>query len=38
LAEAVEQWPYPQADGAHLETFMQRLIINSRMAAEGVRF
>ena len=38
LAEVVEQWPYPREDRAHLETFMQRLIINSRMAAEGVRF
>lgn len=37
LAEVVEQWPYPREENALLETFMQRLIINSRMAAEGVR-
>lgn len=37
LAEAMEQWPYPSGDNGRLESFMQRLIQSSRMAAEGFR-
>ena len=37
LAEAMEQWPYPAGEGGCLESFMQRLIQSSRMAAEGFR-
>lgn len=37
LAEALEQWPYPTGDSGRLESFMQRLIQSSRMAAEGFR-
>lgn len=35
LAEAMEQWPYPAGEDGCLESFMQRLIQSSRMAAEG---
>lgn len=37
LAEALEQWPYPAGEDGCLESFMQRLIRSSRMAAEGFR-
>lgn len=37
LAEAMEQWPYPTGENGRLESFMQRLIQSSRMAAEGFR-
>ncbi|MFA7317571.1 MAG: P-loop NTPase [Sulfuricella sp.] len=33
LAEAVDQWPYPDGEGGQLESFMQRLIQTSRAAA-----
>ncbi|MGE5027789.1 MAG: AAA family ATPase [Betaproteobacteria bacterium] len=37
LAESLEQWPYPTNGDGCLESFMQRLIQSSRMAAEGFR-
>lgn len=38
LAEVVEQWPCSRDDGGRLEGFMQRLIQNSRMAAQDLHF
>lgn len=35
LAEVMEQWPYPGEDEGRLEVFMQRLIHNSRITAQG---
>lgn len=32
MAEAVDQWPYPAGDSGRIESFMQRLIENSRRA------
>ncbi len=37
LAEAMELWPYPAGENGRLESFMQRLIQSSRMAAQGFR-
>lgn len=37
LAEVIDQWPHPTGENGRLESFMQRLIISSRMAAEGFR-
>jgi flagellar biosynthesis protein FlhG len=37
LAESIDQWPYPTEHNQRLDSFIQRLIINSRMAAEGLR-
>ncbi|MGD9786933.1 MAG: AAA family ATPase [Sulfuricellaceae bacterium] len=37
LAEAVDEWPYPQDDNSRLDSFMQRLIMNSRLTAECTR-
>lgn len=37
LAETMEQWPQPAGESGRLESFMQRLIQSSRMAAEGFR-
>jgi flagellar biosynthesis protein FlhG len=38
LAEVVEQWPCSRDDSSRLEGFMQRLIHNSRMAAQDLHF
>lgn len=37
LAEAVDRWPHPKDDSGRLDTFLQRLIISSRMTEQGVR-
>lgn len=37
LAETMEQWPQPSGEDGCLESFMQRLIQSSRIAAEGFR-
>lgn len=36
LAESIEHWPYPSDDDGRIESFMQRLIIGSRLNRESV--
>ena len=38
LAAHIEQWPYPRDDAGRLETFVNKLVITSRLTAEGMRF
>lgn len=35
MAEVVDQWPYPSGDSGQIESFMQRLIVSSRMNQEA---
>lgn len=35
LAERIEEWPYPADDAGRLETFLHKLVITSRLTAEG---
>lgn len=35
MAEAVDQWPYPPGDSGRIESFMQRLIVSSRLTQEA---
>lgn len=35
MAEAVDQWPYPPGDSGRIESFMQRLIVSSRLTREA---
>jgi hypothetical protein len=34
MAEAVDQWLYPQGDSGQFESFMQRLIVSSCLTQE----
>lgn len=36
MAEAVDQWPYPPGDSGRIESFMQRLIVSSRLTQEAL--
>lgn len=36
MAQAVDRWPHPAEDSAHIESFMQRLIVSSRLAHESL--
>lgn len=36
LAESIEHWPFPSDDDGRIESFMQRLIIGSRLSRETV--
>ena len=38
FADELELWPYPNDDNGRLDSFVQRLIQNSRMTAEGLRY
>ena len=35
MAEAVDQWPYPPGDSGRIESFVQRLIVSSRLTQEA---
>lgn len=35
LAERIEEWPYPADEAGRLETFLHKLVITSRLTAEG---
>lgn len=35
MAETVDQWPYPPGDSGRIESFMQRLIVSSRLTQEA---
>ncbi|MFA7238774.1 MAG: AAA family ATPase [Sulfuricellaceae bacterium] len=34
MAAAVDQWPYPSGDSGRIESFMERLIVSSRLTEE----